>query len=67
MNWLGACRKAPWSLKEETKMTQENVHINRLTADLEARRISRREFVRFAALMGLAAPTAYAMAGKITG
>ena len=48
-------------------MTEENIHVRRLAEDLEARRISRREFVRFAALVGLTAPTAYAMAGKITG
>ncbi len=45
----------------------ENEHIRTLSADLEAKRISRREFVRFAALVGMAAPAAYAMAGAITG
>ena len=48
-------------------MTEENTHIKTLTADLEAKRISRREFVRYAALIGVAAPTAYALAGRITG
>ena len=48
-------------------MTEDNIHIKQLAGDLEAKRISRREFVRFAALVGLAAPTAYAMAGSITG
>lgn len=42
-------------------------HIRTLTADLEAKRVSRREFVRFAALVGMAAPAAYALAGRITG
>ena len=41
--------------------------LTKLGADLEAQRISRREFVRFAALVGMAAPAAYAMAGRITG
>ena len=41
--------------------------IDRLKDDLGGGRISRREFVRFAALVGMAAPAAYALAGKITG
>lgn len=42
-------------------------HVDNLAGQLEAGTISRREFVRFAALIGLAAPAAYAMAGRITG
>ena len=32
-----------------------------------AKQISRRDFVRYAALVGMAVPAAYAMAGKISG
>lgn len=42
-------------------------HLDKLGRDLAEKRIDRREFVRFAALMGMAVPAAYAMAGKITG
>ena len=48
-------------------MVESNEHVRKLAADLEANKISRREFVRFAALMGMAAPAAYALAGTITG
>jgi peptide/nickel transport system substrate-binding protein len=44
-----------------------NPHIAILVRDLEASRIDRREFVRYAALLGMAAPAAYALAGEITG
>ncbi|HEX4765470.1 MAG TPA: ABC transporter substrate-binding protein [Lichenihabitans sp.] len=48
-------------------MSEINGHVSKLAADLEAKKINRREFVRYAALMGMAAPAAYALAGKITG
>jgi peptide/nickel transport system substrate-binding protein len=44
-----------------------DTHIKTLADQLEAKTISRRDFVRYAALVGMAAPAAYAMAGKITG
>ena len=46
---------------------ETNDNIKSLTADIEAQRITRRDFVRFAALLGMAAPAAYSLAGAITG
>ncbi len=48
-------------------VNEDNRHIRTLSADLSQGRISRREFVRFAALLGMAAPAAYALAGKLSG
>ena len=46
---------------------RHNEHITTLSKDLAEKRIDRREFVRFATLLGLSATTAYGLAGKITG
>ncbi|MBV9135457.1 MAG: ABC transporter substrate-binding protein, partial [Hyphomicrobiales bacterium] len=46
---------------------RDNEHIKTLARDLSKKRIDRREFVRFATLLGLSATTAYGLAGKITG
>jgi peptide/nickel transport system substrate-binding protein len=46
---------------------RENPHVKILASELAEKKIDRREFVRFATLLGLAAPAAYALAGKITG
>ncbi len=45
----------------------EHVLIGKLKEQLADRTMDRREFVRFAALLGMAVPTAYMLAGKITG
>src|SRR5687767_2926836 len=42
-------------------------HIDKLKVDLAERRISRREFVRYAALLGMSAGAAYATAGLVPG
>jgi peptide/nickel transport system substrate-binding protein len=46
---------------------REHVLIGKLKQQLADKVMDRREFVRFAALLGMAAPTAYIWAGKITG
>jgi peptide/nickel transport system substrate-binding protein len=46
---------------------KEHVLIGTLKQQLADRLIDRREFVRYAALLGMAAPTAYMLAGKISG
>jgi peptide/nickel transport system substrate-binding protein len=50
-------------------MTEDtrNPHIESLKSQLAAGKIDRREFLRFATLVGLSAPAAYAVAGEITG
>ena len=47
--------------------SDENPHISTLKEQLAEGRIDRREFLRFATLLGLSAPAAYAFAGKVTG
>lgn len=42
-------------------------HIDKLSRQLADKTMDRREFVRYAALLGMAAPAAYALAGSITG
>ena len=44
-----------------------DTNVQKLADQLEAKQISRRDFVRYAALLGVAVPTAYALASKITG
>jgi peptide/nickel transport system substrate-binding protein len=46
---------------------RDNPNIKLLARQLERKAIDRREFVRYAALLGLSATTAYSMAGKISG
>ena len=46
---------------------KEHVLIGKLKQQLADRVMDRREFVRFATLLGMAAPTAYMLAGKIVG
>ena len=46
---------------------KEHVLIGKLRQQLADKVMDRREFVRYAALLGMAVPTAYAMAGKIVG
>jgi peptide/nickel transport system substrate-binding protein len=50
-------------------MTEERKvpHLDSLTKQLADKTMDRREFVRFATLLGLAAPAAYALAGTVTG
>ena len=57
----------PRETVEGDTMAESSDHVGKLAADLADKKISRREFVRFAALLGMAAPAAYAMAGEITG
>ena len=45
-------------------MTKQNPLLTSLTRQLADGRLSRREFLRFATLIGLAAPAAYAMIGE---
>lgn len=45
----------------------ENLHVKSLATQLSEKQISRREFVRFATLLGMAAPAAYGLASKISG
>ncbi|MCX8502017.1 MAG: ABC transporter substrate-binding protein, partial [Alphaproteobacteria bacterium] len=44
-----------------------NINVEGLSEQLKSNKISRREFVRYAALLGVAVPAAYALAAKITG
>ncbi len=46
---------------------KEHVLIGKLKQQLADKVMDRREFVRYAALLGMAVPTAYMLAGKITG
>ena len=46
---------------------REHPHIPRLKQQLVDGEIGRREFLRFATLLGMAAPAAYAFAGTVTG
>lgn len=46
---------------------REHIWIPRLKQDLADRRISRREFIRYSALLGMSAGAAYMWAGRITG
>jgi peptide/nickel transport system substrate-binding protein len=46
---------------------REHVLIGKLKQQLADRSINRREFVRYAALLGMAVPTAYMWAGRISG
>lgn len=46
------------------KRDSENAHIRQLKADMDHGRMHRREFLRLALLLGIAAPAAYAMAGE---
>ena len=48
-------------------MANASIHIDKLKAELAESRISRREFVRYAALLGMSAAAAYATAGLIPG
>ena len=45
----------------------DNVNVKSLATQLSEKQISRREFVRYASLLGVAAPAAYALASKISG
>jgi peptide/nickel transport system substrate-binding protein len=45
---------------------KEHVLIGKLKQQLADKVMDRREFVRYATLLGMAAPTAYMWAGKIT-
>ena len=46
---------------------KEHVHIPQLKQELAEGKIERREFLRYATLLGMSATAAYAVAGKITG
>jgi peptide/nickel transport system substrate-binding protein len=48
-------------------MSKPDTPLNILRADLSSNRISRREFVRFAVLLGMSASAAYAAAGLVPG
>src|SRR5687767_6824392 len=48
-------------------MPEASTHIDKLKADLAESRISRREFVRYAALLGMSTGAAYATAGLAPG
>ncbi|MDI9349512.1 MAG: ABC transporter substrate-binding protein [Candidatus Symbiobacter sp.] len=45
----------------------ESVNVKTLATQLSEKQISRREFVRYASLLGVGAPVAYALASKISG
>jgi hypothetical protein len=47
--------------------TEEHALVPTLKRQLVERQIDRREFVRYATLLGMAAPAAYAFAAKVTG
>jgi peptide/nickel transport system substrate-binding protein len=49
------------------RATDEHVLVPTLKRQLAERQIDRREFVRYATLLGMAAPAAYAFAAKVTG
>jgi peptide/nickel transport system substrate-binding protein len=49
------------------RSTDEHALVPTLKRQLVERRIDRREFVRYATLLGMAAPAAYAFASRITG
>ncbi len=49
------------------RATDEHVLVPTLKRQLVERQINRREFVRYATLLGMAAPAAYAFAAKVTG
>src|SRR4030095_8215643 len=49
------------------RVTDEHVLVPTLKRQLVERQIDRREFVRYATLLGMAAPAAYAFAAKVTG
>ncbi len=46
---------------------KRNLHVDSLKAQFAEGKIDRREFLRFATLMGLSAAAAYAFVGKVTG
>src|SRR3989442_10742722 len=46
---------------------QEHVLIPTLKRQLVERQIDRREFLRYATLLGMSAPAAYAFVGRVTG
>lgn len=55
-------------MSDQRKEDQQKVpHLDLLSEQLTKKQIDRREFVRFATLLGLAAPSAYAMVGTLTG
>ena len=45
----------------------DSVNVKSLATQLSEKRLSRREFVRYTTLLGVAAPVAYGLASKITG
>src|SRR6266581_7508822 len=49
------------------RATDEHVLVPTLKRQLVERRIGRREFLRYATLLGMAAPAAYTFVGKVTG
>jgi len=49
------------------RRTEEHALVPTLKRQLVERQIDRREFVRYATLLGMAAPAAYAFAAKVTG
>ena len=49
------------------RATDEHALVPTLKRQLVDRQIDRREFVRYATLLGMAAPAAYAFAAKVTG
>jgi len=49
------------------RLTEEHALVPTLKRQLVERQIDRREFVRYATLLGMAAPAAYAFAAKVTG
>ena len=49
------------------RATDEHVLVPTLKRQLVERQIERREFLRYATLLGMAAPTAYAFVAKVTG
>jgi peptide/nickel transport system substrate-binding protein len=49
------------------RVTDEHVLVPTLKRQLVERQIDRREFVRYATLLGMAAPAAYAFVAKVTG
>ena len=46
---------------------RDNPHIKTFATELAEKKIDRREFVRYATLLGVSATAAYGLAGKITG
>ncbi len=52
---------------KESARLRQNPHIGTLEAQLAEGKLTRREFLRYATLMGVSATAAYTVAGKVTG